>query len=110
MSGILVVAEIRRGELRTATAELVSAAQAARRGSNVGARKGAREDDRRKGQETGGPARADHQGSPKERARSGTLVVAKTRRGELRTATAELVSAAQAARRGSDDRVAVAVI
>ncbi len=41
---------------------------------------------------------------------SGILVVAEVRRGELRPATAELVSAAQAARRGSDDRVAVAVI
>ena len=41
---------------------------------------------------------------------SATLIVAEIRRGELRPATAELVSAAQAARRSSDDRVAVAVI
>jgi electron transfer flavoprotein alpha subunit len=41
---------------------------------------------------------------------SGVLIIAEHRRGELRAATLELISAAQAARRAPDDRVAVALI
>jgi electron transfer flavoprotein alpha subunit len=41
---------------------------------------------------------------------SGILVIAEHRRGEIRPATLELVSAAQAARRGPEDTVAVAVL
>jgi electron transfer flavoprotein alpha subunit len=38
------------------------------------------------------------------------LVIAESRRGELRPITLELITAAQAARRGADDKVSVAVI
>lgn len=41
---------------------------------------------------------------------SGILIIAEHRRGELRPVTLELVTAAQAARRGSSDKVTVAVI
>jgi electron transfer flavoprotein alpha subunit len=41
---------------------------------------------------------------------SGVLIIAEHRRGELRPATLELVSAAQAARRTPDEKVAVALI
>ena len=41
---------------------------------------------------------------------SGLLIIAEHRRGELRPVTFELVTAAQAARRGPSDKVTVAVI
>ena len=41
---------------------------------------------------------------------SGILLIAEHRQGELRTATLELVTAAQALRRGPDDAVTVAVV
>jgi electron transfer flavoprotein alpha subunit len=41
---------------------------------------------------------------------SGVLIVAEHRRGELRPATLELVSAAQAAKRSADDRITVALL
>ncbi len=41
---------------------------------------------------------------------SGVLIIGEHRRGELRPATLELVSAAQSARRTPDERVAVALL
>src|SRR5579862_1444842 len=78
--------------------------------AHVHSGQGPRADDRGECGRTGGPARADHQG-PKRRCRmSEILVIAESRRGELRPITLELITAAQAARRGADDKVSVAVI